>query len=248
MHHLAVALDEELIRDLDAADGGDAADIVAAEIEQHQVLGAFLGVGQQLVFERLVLVRRGAARPGPGDRPDCHRVAAGANQNFRARPGNGEIGIIEIEQERRRIDPPQRPVERERRQRERRLETLRQHHLKNIAGRDVVLRARDHGEKFRRAGVRARRHRGGARRIDCGFARDRPVEPVEHRAQPVDGAAKAALAVTPARRAHRRHQRDGVEHGVEDDHHGRTHQDGVGDSDRVRLRRRADSSIRRTMS
>ena len=64
MHHLAVALDEELVGDFDGADLGDAADIVAAEIEQHQMLGAFLGVGEQLLLERLVLVRRRAARAG----------------------------------------------------------------------------------------------------------------------------------------------------------------------------------------
>ena len=64
MHHLAVALDEELVGDLDGADLGHAADVVAAEIEQHQVLGAFLRVGEELDFERLVLVRRSAARRG----------------------------------------------------------------------------------------------------------------------------------------------------------------------------------------
>ena len=62
VHHLAVALDEELIGDLDGADLGDAADIVAAEIEQHQMLGALLGIGEQFGFERLILVRGRAAR------------------------------------------------------------------------------------------------------------------------------------------------------------------------------------------
>ena len=75
MHHLAVALDEELVGDLDGADLGDAADVVAAEIEQHQVLGALLRIGQQFGFERLVLVRRGAARARAGDRADGHRAA-----------------------------------------------------------------------------------------------------------------------------------------------------------------------------
>ena len=39
----------------------DAADVVTAEIEQHQMLGALLLVGQQLGFERLVL--RAASAP-----------------------------------------------------------------------------------------------------------------------------------------------------------------------------------------
>ncbi len=76
MHHLAVALDEELVGDLDGADLGDAADIVAAEVEQHQVLGALLRIGQQLGFERLVLVRRRAARTRAGDRADGDRAVA----------------------------------------------------------------------------------------------------------------------------------------------------------------------------
>ncbi len=42
VHDVAVALDDELLGHLDRADLGDAADIVAAEIEQHQMFGAFL--------------------------------------------------------------------------------------------------------------------------------------------------------------------------------------------------------------
>ncbi|MNT70714.1 hypothetical protein D3C72_2091280 [compost metagenome] len=48
MHDLAVAFDDEAFRDLDRAGRGDTAHVVAAQIEQHQVLGAFLGVGQKL--------------------------------------------------------------------------------------------------------------------------------------------------------------------------------------------------------
>ena len=64
VHDLAVIFEEELVGDLHGADLGDAADVVAAEVEQHQMLGALLGIGQQLVGERLVLVpalRRAAA-------------------------------------------------------------------------------------------------------------------------------------------------------------------------------------------
>ena len=70
MHDLAVALDEELVGDFDGADLGDAADVVAAEIEQHQMLGALLGIGEKLGLERLILVRRGAAPARAGDRAD----------------------------------------------------------------------------------------------------------------------------------------------------------------------------------
>ena len=45
MHDMAVTFDCETVRDFDAAALGDAADIVAPEIEQHQVLGALFRVG-----------------------------------------------------------------------------------------------------------------------------------------------------------------------------------------------------------
>ena len=68
MHDLAVIFEEEAVGDAHAADLRDAADIVAAEVEQHQMLGALLGVGEKLLGERLVFLRRGAARPRAGDR------------------------------------------------------------------------------------------------------------------------------------------------------------------------------------
>ena len=98
MHDVAVALDEKLIGDVDAADFRDAADVVAPEIEQHQMLGALFRIGEQFFFQRLVLVRRGAARARAGDRADGHRVAAYAHQDFRARSGDGKIAEVEEKQ------------------------------------------------------------------------------------------------------------------------------------------------------
>ena len=55
-------------------------------------------------------------------------------------PDHREAAEIEEEQERRRIDPPQRAVQRERRQRERHREALARHDLEGVAGGDVLLR------------------------------------------------------------------------------------------------------------
>ena len=71
VHHLAEALDRELIGHLDRGCPRDAADVVAAEIEQHQMLGALFLVRQQLGFKRPVLLGCRAAWPGAGDR--AHR-------------------------------------------------------------------------------------------------------------------------------------------------------------------------------
>ena len=99
VHDVAVALDEELVGDRHAADLGDAADVVAAEIEQHQVLGALLRVGEQFVFQRLVLVRGFAARARAGDRADRDGAAAHAHQDFRARARDREAAEVEEDTE-----------------------------------------------------------------------------------------------------------------------------------------------------
>ena len=44
MHHL--------VGDLDRADLRDPADVVARKVDQHQVLGALLGIGEQFLLER----------------------------------------------------------------------------------------------------------------------------------------------------------------------------------------------------
>jgi hypothetical protein len=41
---------------------GDATDIVATQIDEHQVFGAFLRIGEQLGFQRDVFFVRAAAR------------------------------------------------------------------------------------------------------------------------------------------------------------------------------------------
>ena len=89
VHDVAVALDDELSVTSTRADLRDAADIVAAKIEQHQVLGTLLRVGEQFVVERLVLVRRHAARAGAGDGPDRDLALADPHQDFRARADDG---------------------------------------------------------------------------------------------------------------------------------------------------------------
>src|SRR3546814_2130456 len=49
VHDMAVELDGIAVGDAHAAADRSAADVVAAEVEQHQMLGAFLGVSEQAV-------------------------------------------------------------------------------------------------------------------------------------------------------------------------------------------------------
>ena len=62
----------------------DAAEVVAAEVHEHHVLGALLGVAAQLVGEPVVVGRRRAARPRAGDRVRRHAVADDLEQQLRA--------------------------------------------------------------------------------------------------------------------------------------------------------------------
>ncbi len=230
VHDLAVALDEERIGDLDRADLGDTADIVAPEIEQHQVLGALLRVCQQLFGESIVLGLGRAAPPRAGDRPDRDSVVAQAHQDFGARADDLEVAEIEIAQERRRIDPPQRPVKRERRQRERRLEALRQHDLEDVAGADVLLRLVDHLQILGLARVRGGRRGRQVGDVDLGLDGEGAFKGPHHGLQPLLRPL-IGMARTDARHVpDRRDDMDLVAHGVEHHHQRRPRQDRVGDA------------------
>ncbi len=148
MHHMRIALDEETVRHLDAADFRHAAHIVASEIEQHQMLGALLGIGHQLVRKARIVFRRCTAPARAGDGPDRHRAVAQPHQNLGARTHDREARKREMIEEWRRIEPAKRAIERERRQREGPAEALARHHLENIACANVFLRAFNDVEIF----------------------------------------------------------------------------------------------------
>lgn len=68
MHDLGIPVYHHVIGDSDRADLGNSTEVIAAQIDQHVMLGKLLLIGKQLVFERLVLLRRFAARTGAGNR------------------------------------------------------------------------------------------------------------------------------------------------------------------------------------
>ena len=114
VHHVRVALDHHVLGDPHRADLRDAADVVAAEVDQHDVLGALLRVGEQLRGERPVLLGVGAAAARAGDRPQRHLVALEPHQDLRRRADDVEVAKVEVEHVRRRVERAQRAVERER--------------------------------------------------------------------------------------------------------------------------------------
>ena len=60
-----------------------AADVVAAEVDQHQVFGQFFRVGQQFFRQVGILLRRLAARAGAGDGAHGDVVAFQPHQYLR---------------------------------------------------------------------------------------------------------------------------------------------------------------------
>src|ERR1041385_5344807 len=150
MHDVAVALDVAEVSDLDRAAGADAPEIVAAEVDEHEVLGALFRVDEKALLELEVGLARGAARQRAGDGARLHVVAGDAHQHLRRRADQRALRGAQQEHVRRRIDRAQRAVERQRVLRiERRGPTLRQHDLEDLAGDDPLLRSAPHAQKRR---------------------------------------------------------------------------------------------------
>ncbi len=140
---MRVALDGKGLGDLDAAGARDAADVVAGEVDEHEVLGALLRVGQQLFLHAQVELGRGAARAGAGDRADrdlrpLRRVLV-AHQDLGRRADDLELAHVVEVHVRRRVEGAQRPVQRQRRFGEPLGQPLADLHLHHVAGGDVLL-------------------------------------------------------------------------------------------------------------
>ena len=97
------------------------------------------------------------------------------------------VEIEEVE-EGRGVHAAERPVEREGGKREGRLEALRQHHLKNVAGGDVVLRARRPSPCIRPGVVLETTSPFSAMSAGAAAWSSGAVERVDHVDQAVDGA------------------------------------------------------------
>ena len=118
VHHVREALDLHALHELDRADLGDAPDVVAPEVDEHDVLGALLRVGEELLLEREVLLGRLAAAPRSRERAHRHRPVLEAHHRLGARPGDaravrlaGRGRQIEEVHVRRRIEQPHRAID-----------------------------------------------------------------------------------------------------------------------------------------
>ena len=87
------------------------AEVVPAEVDEHDVLGLLLRVALELLGEELVLGRRRPARPGAGDRVGGQAVALDLEEELRARPDDLERRGPDEEEIGARVDPAQGAVE-----------------------------------------------------------------------------------------------------------------------------------------
>ena len=95
MHHVAVVLDLHHLLDVNAAVLAHPAEVVAAEVDEHHVLGALLLVGEQFLGDPAVLLGCCSARTGAGDRPRRDVAPADGEQRLRARAGDLEVAEVE---------------------------------------------------------------------------------------------------------------------------------------------------------
>jgi hypothetical protein len=164
VHHVRVALDHHLVGYPDRARCRYAADIVAAQVDQHDMLRALLGVGEQLGGDRGVLSGRGPRGRVPAIGRSVIVVPDSPHEDLGEAPDHVMIGKIEIEHVRRRVEAAQRPVERNRRRRKGPRRALRDLDLHAVAGEHVFLRAPDGFEELgfaERARQRGLRHLSG---------------------------------------------------------------------------------------
>ncbi len=157
---------------------GDPADVVAAQVHQHDVLGPLLGVGEQFVGQGPVFLLAPAAATGPGQGADRHDPLLDPHEDLRRAADQGEIAERQVEQERAGIDDAQHPVDVERVGAGLDLEPLAGHDLEDVARLDVFLAVADDLLVPLAGEVGPERQRGAACRCRCrrrpGRGRGRP--------------------------------------------------------------------------
>jgi hypothetical protein len=160
---------------------------------------------------------------------------SGLEQNLRAGGHHGVAAEIEIDQERRGVQAPQRAVEGKGRQAEGHGKALREDHLKNVAGQDVFLSSPDHALEVLRAHVRGRLGQAGA--VLDGRARfgQGALEVLDRVGQALAGPRVGGAGCHPVARPYGRDHGHLVFDPVEDGDHRRPHEQAVGKGEGVRV-------------
>ncbi len=139
VHDVAVALQGHQLVDRLGAEAHHPPDVVAGQVDQHDVLGDLLGVLDQLAGQPAVLLGRAAPPAGAGDGPGHHLAVAQLDHGLGRRPDHGDVGVAQEVHVRAGVDLAQDPVHVEGVGVQVEVEALGQHDLEDVAGQDVLL-------------------------------------------------------------------------------------------------------------
>jgi hypothetical protein len=143
VHHVAVALHGKGFGHLHAAGLGDAADVVARQVDQHHMLGTLLGVVDQFDLGGLVQLGRGAARARARQRADGDFLPLGraflAHQNLGAGADHMAVAKVVVIHVGAGVERAQRAVQRQRRLGVALVDALADLHLHEVAPGDQLL-------------------------------------------------------------------------------------------------------------
>src|SRR6185312_5644523 len=127
------------VADAHGAEVAYAANVIAAEIDEHDVFGALFFVGAQFLLQAQVFGFIFTALTSSGDGAVLKLVASNADQHFRRRAENGHVSHAEEVHIRRGIHAAQRTIDAERRHTGIKLKAQRRHGLKDVTVHDVFL-------------------------------------------------------------------------------------------------------------
>src|SRR5687768_15221682 len=137
MEHVTVPLNVHEAGNADGTVPRDAADIVSAEVDEHEVLGALFRIGEEVLGEGGVLFVGGAAYAGAGDGPYDDTAVLDPHEDLRRRPNQRDAIELEEIQIWRRVERAKGAVEVERIGLERHGEPLAEDYLEGVTGGDV---------------------------------------------------------------------------------------------------------------
>src|SRR5205807_4734816 len=132
----------------------DAAKIVAAEVDEHDVLGTLLFARQHFALEALVFRFVFAAATRASDGPIKDVASLNLDEHFRGAADHGNVVELKIEKIGRGIQSAQLAIDFKRTSLRFHREALAQHDLENIAGPDVLLGLSNDVQVFRSAEIR----------------------------------------------------------------------------------------------
>ena len=194
VHDVAETLDVHELHDFHGLRHAHLTQVVARQVDEHDVLAAFLRIGKQLLGEFLVFLRGGAARAGSSNR-EGHRVAVvHLDEGFRAGANHVEVAALSVGQRheihvRARVQRAQHTVHVERVSRRIDVEALGDDHLEHVAVDDVLLGAFDGLLVVALLGAKAQLGLGDrfVQDVDAGLVRSRGGGIALHLVESSDG-------------------------------------------------------------